>query len=72
MTKSISIPLIGGGEVTLFLNSTSKIALVKDDKRGNGRCVLIDDLQNNGGWQLDQPYDVVTRRLDVLFASLPR
>ena len=72
MTKSISIPLLNGGEVTLFLNNSSKIALVKDDKRGDGRCVLIDELQNNGGWQLDQPYDVVMRRLDALFASLPR
>jgi hypothetical protein len=65
--RNITLPLVGGTNVTFFLGNQN--LAVAENKINPDSCHIIDGLHNNGGWNIALPYNKVVKLLFELFSD---
>jgi hypothetical protein len=62
--KIITLPLVSGHEATFFLSNSNLVVIANKDKK---TCTICDNVHNNGGWEINQPYEKVIATLMKAF-----
>jgi hypothetical protein len=62
--KIITFPLVSGSTATFFLGTNNFVVIDNKDKK---TCAICDSIHNNGGWEINQPYEKVIATLMKAF-----
>ena len=65
--KTITLPLVSGNSVTLFVGNNG-LAVI-DSTKTPGTCRVIDGLHNNGGWEVKMTREACVKKIQAALSN---